>query len=174
MTVYVDDMNMHARVPNGARTVDAIWCHMTADTTEELLTMAKRIGLRPAWIQYPGTWKEHFDVTAPKRAQAVQRGATEVTWSDHARARREAWKAKKQMEESIAEAPPEEDLMSLIAESEPPVVTEEDDEPYANVCADHIMCKPGTPDHDCSCHLSAPCSLCGECPALDPSWTGWR
>jgi len=53
-------------------------CHMYADSTEELLAMADRIGVARKWIQYPGTYKEHFDVCKSKRALAVQDGAIEV------------------------------------------------------------------------------------------------
>jgi len=69
MTVYVDNVNIRADVPNGGRMVRAVWCHMTADTREELDAMADRIGMRRSWIQHPGTWKEHYDVTGPRRAQ---------------------------------------------------------------------------------------------------------
>lgn len=85
MTVYVDDFNIKAEVPNGKRTVKGVWCHMTADTREELDTMADEIGLRRAWIQHPGTWQEHYDVTQPKRNLAVQRGAVEVSFRERTR-----------------------------------------------------------------------------------------
>lgn len=78
MAVYVDDMMLPAVVRSGPFSVRGVWCHMTADTTEELLAMAARIGLRPSWIQYPGTWKEHFDVTVPRRKRALAAGAVEV------------------------------------------------------------------------------------------------
>jgi len=51
---------------------------MAADTREELDEMADRIGLRRSWIQHPGTWKEHYDVTEPRRKSAVREGAIEV------------------------------------------------------------------------------------------------
>lgn len=41
--------------------------------------MADRIGLRRSWIQYPGTWKEHYDVTMTKRAAAIRAGAVEIS-----------------------------------------------------------------------------------------------
>ena len=53
--------------------------HMGADSTEELLSMVDRIGVQRKWIQYPGTWKEHFDICISKRAKAVVLGAQEVT-----------------------------------------------------------------------------------------------
>ena len=52
--------------------------HMTADSTEELLAMADAIGVQRKWIQYSGTYKEHFDICKSKRAKAVKFGAIEV------------------------------------------------------------------------------------------------
>lgn len=79
MSVYVDNAYIPAKVRSGSLTHDSRWCHMTADSTEELIAMALRIGLKAKYIQYPGTWKEHFDVTEPKRKQAVAAGAIEVS-----------------------------------------------------------------------------------------------
>jgi hypothetical protein len=75
MTVYVDDMMMRADVPNGARVVRGVWCHMFADTREELDEMAVRIGMRRSWIQKPGTPREHYDVTKTRREAAIKAGA---------------------------------------------------------------------------------------------------
>lgn len=71
MAVYVDDM----RAPFGRM----IMCHMAADSTEELLAMADRVGVARRWIQYPGTNREHFDICLSKRAAAVAAGAIEVS-----------------------------------------------------------------------------------------------
>lgn len=75
MTVYVDDMMLRADVPNGARIVRGIWCHMFADTREELDAMADTIGMRRTWIQKPGTPREHYDVTKARREAAIKAGA---------------------------------------------------------------------------------------------------
>lgn len=83
MSVYVDNVNIRADVANGARTVRGVWCHMTADTRAELDAMADRIGLRRAWIQHPGTWKEHYDLTQSRRRRAVAAGAIEVDSRTH-------------------------------------------------------------------------------------------
>lgn len=74
MTVYVDDME----APFGRM----VMCHMMADTTEELLEMVDRIGVKRQWIQCPGTLKEHFDISKGKRALAVKYGAVEITWRE--------------------------------------------------------------------------------------------
>lgn len=71
MSVYVDDMR--------AKFGRMVMCHMIADTTEELLAMVDTIGVQRKWIQYPGTWKEHFDISLAKRALAVKAGAIEIT-----------------------------------------------------------------------------------------------
>ena len=94
MTVYVDDAFIQATVPNGARSHTSQWCHLTADSTEELVAFARKLGLRPAWIQYPGTWKENFDVTQGKRAQAVRLGAVEVSSRERTVAMIRAWELK--------------------------------------------------------------------------------
>lgn len=74
MAIYVDDM--HA--PFGRM----IMCHMMADTTDELIVMADLIGVPRKWIQFPGTYKEHFDICLSKRAYAVTLGAVEIPWSE--------------------------------------------------------------------------------------------
>lgn len=56
-----------------------VMCHMLADTDEELLDMANKIGLNPKWIQYPGTEKVHFDVSLGTRKKAIDNGAIEIT-----------------------------------------------------------------------------------------------
>ena len=71
MSVYVDDFR--------ARFGSMQMCHMAADTTEELLEMATKIGLAHRWLQKKGTSKEHFDVCLSMRAKAVQNGALNVT-----------------------------------------------------------------------------------------------
>ena len=77
MSVYVDDMK--------ARYGRMVMCHMIADTTDELLAMADRIGVQRRWIQKAGTRLEHFDVCLAKRAKAVEFGAQEITRREAAR-----------------------------------------------------------------------------------------
>lgn len=62
-----------------------VMCHMIADSTEELLAMADRIGVAREHIQDAGTAREHFDISKGKRAQAILFGAVEVTLRELAR-----------------------------------------------------------------------------------------
>lgn len=74
MTVYVDDME----APYGRM----VMCHMLADTTDELLSMADKIGVSRRWLQHSGTPREHFDICKSKRSRALDLGAKEITMRD--------------------------------------------------------------------------------------------
>lgn len=71
MSVYVDDFR--------AQFGNMKMCHMIADTQQELLDMADKIGVQQKWLQYRGTYKEHFDIALSKRVLAVKNGAKEIT-----------------------------------------------------------------------------------------------
>ena len=71
MAVYVDSMR--------ARYGRMVMCHMVADSSEELHSMAARIGVARRWCQDEGTHREHYDVTMSARSRAVAAGAQEVT-----------------------------------------------------------------------------------------------
>lgn len=68
MTVYVDDV----RHPFGRM----IMCHMWADTLDELMAMADRIGVARKWLQQPpkASWL-HFDISLGMKAKAIAAGA---------------------------------------------------------------------------------------------------
>ena len=68
--LYVD----HVRIPFGRMLMN----HLMADTPEELRETAERLGLS-AYIQHPGTEKEHLDVSETKRREALAMGARPVT-----------------------------------------------------------------------------------------------
>lgn len=70
MAVYVDDMQ--------ARYGRMVMCHMLADTDDELLTMADRIGVARRWHQKNGTPHSHYDICKAKRALAVEFGAVQI------------------------------------------------------------------------------------------------
>lgn len=70
--VYVDDMfATYGRMK---------MCHMVADTTEELLQMARKIGVKEKWIQHSGKRTEHFDICMSKRDEAIANGTKEISW----------------------------------------------------------------------------------------------
>jgi hypothetical protein len=54
------------------------WCHLFADTLDELLAFADRIGLRRSWFQRDRSGG-HFDLNPTRRRAAVRAGAIEVT-----------------------------------------------------------------------------------------------
>ncbi len=58
-----------------------MWCHLTADSEEELHRFAARLGLpRHKFQARPGRpWVDHYDIPESMRAAAVGLGATEVT-----------------------------------------------------------------------------------------------
>lgn len=68
MTVYVDDVRH--------RYGQMIMCHMWADSLDELLQMADRIGMNWRWLQQPpkASWV-HFDVSLALKAKAIAEGA---------------------------------------------------------------------------------------------------
>jgi hypothetical protein len=76
MAVYVDDMLRPARV---GRTTSR-WSHLLADTHQELMDMAFELHLSPAWLQHADTHREHFDLTEPKRLQALGFGAVAISY----------------------------------------------------------------------------------------------
>lgn len=88
MTVYVDALVAH--MPTRSFAFGAS-CHMAADTPEELRAFAERLGLKPEWVQRPGTWQEHFDLTAKLKAQALELGAVHVHSRELVRGMRERW-----------------------------------------------------------------------------------
>lgn len=68
MTVYVDAEAIEWR---GKR-----WCHLVADTLDELHAFADQLGLRRSWFQckkYP-----HYDVTISVRTKALRLGALDA------------------------------------------------------------------------------------------------
>jgi hypothetical protein len=73
VTVYVDDMRMPARV---GRT-QANWSHLMADSRDELIAFAERLGMKRLWLQNKPSGV-HFDVTDSIRARAIEAGALPI------------------------------------------------------------------------------------------------
>lgn len=67
MTVYVDNARVKWRGHE--------WCHLVADTIQELHEFALALGLRRAWFQASAS-NPHYDVTLQTRARALELGAS--------------------------------------------------------------------------------------------------
>lgn len=80
MAVYVDNF-YEATGRNFGRMKMS---HMVADTSQELLEMIDKIGVQRKWIQYAGTYNEHFDICLSKRKLAVKNGAKEINFREYA------------------------------------------------------------------------------------------
>lgn len=80
MAVYVDEIRDYTRVAKMRGLRHTHWCHLTADTEQELHTFAARLGLRRSWFQKKSDrdYRWHYDIVPSKRAQAVRLGAQEV------------------------------------------------------------------------------------------------
>jgi hypothetical protein len=74
MAVYVDELLNYGYQDwrQGA------WCHMIADSLEELHAMADRIGMHREWFQNKPD-HPHYDLRPPSRELAVQYGAVELS-----------------------------------------------------------------------------------------------
>jgi hypothetical protein len=71
MTVYVDTAeNKYGRL---------VLCHMLADSMDELMAMADKIGVDRKWYQgFDKASCPHFDIAKSKRVLAIQNGAIEI------------------------------------------------------------------------------------------------
>jgi hypothetical protein len=77
MAVYVDDMEAPF-TPTHVQNRTYVMCHMIADTHDELVEMADRIGVHRKWIQQAGNHGEHFDIAKSKRDLAIRCGAIPI------------------------------------------------------------------------------------------------
>lgn len=66
MTVYVDNERIEWR--------GKLWCHLVADSLDELHAFAARIGLRRSWFQNHASFP-HYDITTDVRERALRTGA---------------------------------------------------------------------------------------------------
>lgn len=67
MTVYVDNERIEWR--------GQVWCHLVADSLDELHEFAVELGLRRHWFQGKASYP-HYDVTTVLRDRALQIGAS--------------------------------------------------------------------------------------------------
>ena len=69
-------------LPAGVRRGDRMY-HMLSDIpgpegARELRAFARSLGFRERWVQYPGTYREHFDVTERDARVILAGGATRL------------------------------------------------------------------------------------------------
>ena len=69
MAVYVDSEAIHWKGRE--------WCHLVADTLEELHDFAARLGLQRRWFQGRARYP-HYDVTVTVRSRALRMGAIDA------------------------------------------------------------------------------------------------
>jgi hypothetical protein len=83
MPVYVDGLVEHPLAAYhgdgqakrvGARNMHR-WCHLYADTADELHAFAARLGMRRAWAHVSHRGTPHYDLTPGRRSRAVALGA---------------------------------------------------------------------------------------------------
>ncbi|MEA2453958.1 MAG: hypothetical protein QOI45_220 [Thermoleophilaceae bacterium] len=79
MAVYVDEAIWWWR--------ERRWCHLTADSPEELHEFAAQLGLLRQWFQTKPTrpWTDHYDLPEEVRVQAIACGAQPLTTREQAR-----------------------------------------------------------------------------------------
>ncbi|RJX77854.1 DUF4031 domain-containing protein [Pseudomonas sp. LS-2] len=70
MTIYVDNVKV--------KWAGSEWCHMVADTLDELHSFALKIGLRRQWFQSSASYP-HYDIKLAVRSRAIQLGAVPGT-----------------------------------------------------------------------------------------------
>lgn len=66
MAVYVDNAQVEWR--------GQLWCHLVADSIDELHDFARKLGMRRAWFQHAASYP-HYDITVESRVRALRLGA---------------------------------------------------------------------------------------------------
>ena len=66
MAIYVDNERIQWR--------GKLWCHLVADSLDELHAFAASLGLKRAWFQGKASYP-HYDVTTGVRERALEMGA---------------------------------------------------------------------------------------------------
>ena len=76
MTVYVDNMNLRAKLFRW----NGCWSNLWADSTEELIDFADEIGLTRASMIDEGYVTERFIINAMRRREALKLGAVPISY----------------------------------------------------------------------------------------------
>ncbi|MEE4333712.1 hypothetical protein ALP63_200111 [Pseudomonas syringae pv. aceris] len=70
MTIYVDNVKI--------KWAGSEWCHLVADSLDELHSFASMIGLRRNWFQSSASYP-HYDIKVTVRTKAILLGAVPGT-----------------------------------------------------------------------------------------------
>lgn len=70
MTIYVDNVKV--------KWAGSEWCHLVADTLDELHSFALQLGLRRQWFQSSASYP-HYDIKLAVRTRAIHLGAVPGT-----------------------------------------------------------------------------------------------
>jgi hypothetical protein len=80
--VYVDySIHLESSNPKAFRVGERHnheWCHLWADSFEELMDFAQAIGMKREWLQ-KNSRVPHFDLIPTKRVMAIAKGAQEMS-----------------------------------------------------------------------------------------------
>ncbi len=90
MAVYIDRLQLH---PWRGRQV--LWCHLIADTVEELHAFAAKVGCKRSWFEEDAK-EPHYNLQRRLRARAVALGARECSRPEFVAALRRARAARAQ------------------------------------------------------------------------------
>ena len=85
--IYVDSLQSYPKeaVSRSARRHGVTWCHLFADTVEELHHFAAKIGMKRRWFQDQHEHFPHYDLLPSRRAKAIKLGAQEIDLKDFLR-----------------------------------------------------------------------------------------
>ncbi len=72
MSVHVDELREYPKAHGHSK-----WCHLLADSFDELEIFARKMGLHPDWIQSKSFI--HYDLAERRRNQALKLGAIEIS-----------------------------------------------------------------------------------------------
>lgn len=83
--IYVDQIQKYEHIKEAqARRLGPGWCHLFADTDEELHEFASLLGMKREWFQEHDV-ASHYDITPNRRAAAIEQGATQITTKNYIR-----------------------------------------------------------------------------------------
>lgn len=84
--VYVDQLFSQASSNRQAYAVGKRhghkWCHLWADSVDELIKFALALGLKRNWLQNESGRFPHFDLVPTYRQRAIANGAVEMSLRD--------------------------------------------------------------------------------------------